>query len=234
MSALKQGSSNGAHRQLILDLPRPAPRYDPVRYVVADANREARRLVDLFADSDALGLAISGPAAAGKTHLLHLAAALNGADILAAADLERARGRSRGPVAIDDCETWRANVAFEFVEEARGAGRKLLLAGCGRPATWAGGLKDLETRLEGMVRIELAEPDENLLAAVIRQHFATRQLVIRGEVAAFAAPRMPRTFAAADAFATETAAEAARSGRPITVPLAKKVLENLFEGAPSP
>jgi chromosomal replication initiation ATPase DnaA len=87
----------------------------------------------------------------------------------------------------------------------------------------------LETRLEAMPRIALEEPDEALLKAVIVRLFERRQWRAQAEVAAFAAPRISRTFAAARAFVDAAGAEAIASGRQITIPLARKVLESLSE-----
>ena len=132
--------------------------------------------------------------------------------------------------AIDDCDrACEPMTLLRVIEDRRRRGLRTALAGRDRPRAWARGLKDLETRLEAAPRAELADPGEDLLAAVLAQHFRTRQLRTARGVVAYAAPRIPKTFAAAAAFA-EAAAHAAAEGRPITVDLAKTIVANLFEG----
>ena len=85
-----------------------------------------------------------------------------------------------------------------------------------------------------MARISLEEPDEDLLRAVIAQRFRERQWRAAETVPEFAAPRIPRTFAAAEAFVDAVGAAAIAEGKPISLPLARKTVENLFIEDPAP
>lgn len=228
--------SHGASpsNQMALNLPCPAPAFASSSYSVTGSNAQAMRLACTLAASNDPAFLICGPRASGKSHLLHVVAELTGAQVLAVSAPDVASAHS-GALAFDNCQAWAdPRAALVFLERRRIAGQKLILAGEGWPRSWAKGLKDLETRLEGLPRVELGEPDEELLTAVIRQQFQTRQLRTRPGVAAYAAPRIPRTFAAADAFVTAAAAAAAAAARPISRALAKKVVENLFEAGSRP
>jgi chromosomal replication initiation ATPase DnaA len=72
--------------------------------------------------------------------------------------------------------------------------------------------------------VEIAAPDDPLLAAVLVKHFADRQLRVEPGVIAFLLPRMERSFAAAARLAGELDRLALSRGGPITVPLARQLL----------
>lgn len=195
-----------------------------------ESNRAAAQTVDGFMASGEPALAICGPAGSGKSHLAHILAAENAAALRMGADIEAAFGDGRALVVIDDAETAPdPKRFFALIEERRAHGLRTVLAGRGRPADWAGGLKDLATRLEAMMRASLEEPDEALMRAVIEQRFRDRQWRTAPGVAAYAAPRLPRTFAAAGAFVEAAGAAAIAAGAPISIPLARKVIDNLSE-----
>ena len=210
-------------RQMSLALPEPARVYHPANYLITDANRQAVELTRAFLESGLesgeLSLALCGSKGAGKTHLLH---AVLGAGRIVYTVGEAFTSVTDGVLALNNCEG--AGDPLEFlrlIELRKEQGAPTVFAGEGRPRTWAKGLNDLETRLEAMPRAELGDPDEPLLAAVLAQHFTSRRLRIPEDFAAFVAPRIPRTFAAA---------AAAHLGEPINLALAKRTIENLFEG----
>jgi chromosomal replication initiation ATPase DnaA len=229
----------GLERQFRLDLPPPPPRYDPASFAVTEINRAAVELGRALARSDEPAFVVAGTRASGKSHFLSVLAQSAGAPIVAAADVFGApmeQGvQSASLIGVDDCDSeFDPRCALEFIEAARGRGVRLMLAGTAPVAAWAHGLRDLQTRFAALPAVMLPEPDEDLLSAVIQQHFATRQLKTADGVARYAAPRIARTFAAANAFAEAAAAIAADSSRPINLAVAKKAVGRLLGGTESP
>ena len=220
--------NSATDRQLTLDIAARRPRYGRLDFEVGVSNRAAIAAVDAFAASAEPALAICGPAGSGKTHLANILAAENGAAVLDARDMDIISSASGPLIVVDDtdaCSDPRALLVL--VEARRTNGAKLALAGRGRPAAWARGLKDLATRLEAMTRASLDEPDEALMRAVIAHRFRERQWRAGARVAAYAAPRLPRTFAAAAAFVDAVGAAAIAASTPISVTVARKVLAEL-------
>ncbi|NWG71837.1 MAG: hypothetical protein HXY23_09560 [Parvularculaceae bacterium] len=214
-----------APRQMSLKLPEAPRLYPPGSYLVTGANRDAYLIIRAFTEGQEAFLVLSGPRGSGKTHLLHELFGASGIAVATDAEL----GARDDVVALDDCHKSEDPMRLlRFLESRAARGLRTVLAGDGRPRTWAGGLKDLETRLEAMPRAELGEPDEPLLEAVLGRHFAARRLKTSKDFAAFSAPRIPRRFAAAAAFA-DAAAAAAHEGASLNVSLAKMIIENLFE-----
>lgn len=215
-------------RQLALDFADQPPRYGRADFLVSDANAAALAMVDAFVSSAEPALAITGPPASGKTHLAHILADGAGAAVLTG---PQAPAVPAGRLAVIDGVEAMADPAalLLLVEACRERGLKLALAGRGEPRDWARGLKDLETRLAALPRAGLNEPDEALLRAVLAKGFADRRLRVPAAVTDYAAPRMARTFAAARGFLLLCEREMRESASNITVPMARKVLENLSE-----
>ena len=223
-------------RQLALDLAhRPAiGRSD---FLVADSNAVAVEWIDRWPDWPGVGLALHGPAGAGKSHLASVFRERSGARNLAAESLTLAEPPNLldeatacviddlDQTALQDAATQRGLLhLFNLLAERRGS---LLLIGREPPARWALTLADLRSRLVTLPAVALGAPDDALLRAVLIKLFADRQLTIAEPVLQFLTARMERSFAAARAL-VEALDQAALSGhRTLTVPLARETLAEL-------
>lgn len=206
-------------RQIALELPSTPPRLTRGAFVVSGSNEGALRTLDAWKRTSETLLVICGPQGSGKTHL---------ASILA-----REASEAGECVTIRDGvpEGAPAEDILREIEKAREGGGRIVLAGRGDPKNWAAGLKDLETRLNAAPRITLVEPDEALLRAVIAKVFNDRQLRAPEAIADYAAPRLPKTFAAAQAFVAALDALSIEKGQPVGLKLAREAVANLSEDA---
>ena len=221
-----------AARQYALGLAPPPARLARQDFVVADSNVVAIDTLNRWSRAIDPLLVISGPAGSGKTHLLHILAELTGVTVRDPMDAVP-QSASGGVAIVDDANRLAPAALLSLVEHARETGVRLALAGRGAPRSWAQGLRDLETRLDAAVRIDLAEPDEALLQAVILKLLRDRQLRAGPELVAYATARLPKTFAAAAAFVREIDAKSIAEGAPVGRRLARLVIANLSE-APQP
>lgn len=196
-------------------MPSTPPRLTREAFVVSASNDGALKALDAWRLSNESLLVICGPKGAGKTHL---------AGILA---------RDFPGVAIvdDASDAHTPAELFRLIEKAREEGGRIAIAGRGDPKDWAAGFDDLKTRLNAAVRITLVEPDEALLRAVIVKVFNDRQLRAPETIADYAAPRLPKTFAAAQAFVAALDALSIEKGQPIGLKLAREAVANLSEEA---
>jgi chromosomal replication initiation ATPase DnaA len=207
-----------AARQFTLGLEPPAARRTRREFVLTETNSHALATLDRWRASGEPLLVITGPPASGKTHLLQILADESGAEVSV----------------IDDADsTSDPKALLAAVERARETATRLAVAGRGDPGGWAQGLRDLQSRLAAATRIDLVEPDDRLLQAVILKLLADRQLRAGPELAAYAAARLPRTCAAAEAFVAALDAASIAQGAPVGLKLARNVLANLSE-APRP
>ncbi len=220
----------GAARQLSLALPDTPPRYDRASFLRSDANDAAWRAGAAWLASDEPALIVCGPPGAGKSHFVH--ALLEGRDF-AAVGADGFSNMSEEPALtfVDGMPAVDPRGFLSAFESAVLSGRRLVLAGVGHPSEWALGLKDLRTRLEAAPRAVLVDPDEVLIRAVIAKGFRDRQLSVSPAVVEYAAPRLPRTFAAAHGFVALADQLALEEKRKISTPFVQKLLASLFEDA---
>lgn len=222
-------------RQLSFDLPALTARARE-DFFVSPANAEAVALIEGWRDWPARKLLLAGPEGAGKTHLVHVWAALSGARIAAARDLVRAdiAALASGPVAVEDATEIAGDRAaeealFHLHNLALAEGHSLLVTAREVPGHWDLVLPDLASRMEGTLLARLGAPDDALLAAVLSKLFADRQLAPSPDTVPYLARRIERAFGAAHRIVARLDERALADGREITRALAAEVLDN---GAP--
>lgn len=225
-------------RQLVLDLPHPVGA-GLADFLGAPSNRAALDAVLRWPDWPATACLLVGPAGSGKTHLAKIwaervgAAFLAGRDLWAPADpLRRAGDAAR--LVVDDAEDL-ADEALLFhlynrLLERRGS---LLLTAARPVPAWGLALPDLRSRLLTSWAVGIGPPDDQLLAALLVKQLADRQLRVDAGVVSFLGARMERSFAAVRHLAGALDRASLRARRPITLPLARLVLEDL-ERPPAP
>ena len=214
--------------QLVLELPH-IPALGGEDFLVSASNATAARLVESWPDWTGPICVIAGPEGSGKTHLVNVWRARSGANAFAASAIGEALAsvlESPGPVAIEDADAGALDehAAFHLLNLARERRFEVLITGRMPPGLWDIALPDLRSRLRSAALVEIEEPDDALLRAVLVKLFADRQLAIVPDVIDYIMPRMERSMAGA-AFvvgALDRAALAER--RAVTRPLAAKVL----------
>ena len=220
-------------KQLSFDLPARAAlgRED---FFVTPANAMAVALVEGWAHWPSRKLVLSGPAGSGKTHLVHVWAALSGAAILPARDLTGADipALAAAPVAIEDVEQIAGNSAaeealFHLHNLALAEGQSLLLTAEKPAAQWGLTLPDLASRMQGTQAATMEEPDDQLLTALLVKLFADRQLSPTPDLVPYLVPRMIRSFDFARRIVAALDAAALAEKRPLNRRLAAEVLRQL-------
>lgn len=202
-------------------------------FLVSEANAAA---VAALSDPDAwpLGkMALVGPKASGKTHLVHVWAAETGATIVAARALsgtDVARLAKSGAIAVEDADRLGGDgeaeaALFHLHNIVQAAGGRLLLTGRAAPARWPIALPDLKSRLDSIATAVLGPPDDALLGSVIVKHFADRQIDIPPNVVNYLVRRIDRSFAGARDIVRRLDRAALSEGRPITRTLAARLLD---------
>lgn len=219
--------------QISLGLPAEPPRLGRENFVRALGDAPSPLdMLDAWRASNEPAVAISGPQGSGKTHLCSILACESGGFLTrigedGGLDLMPGISPEGSFFALDDIERLtRPQLLLAAIERARLIGTRIVLAGRGAPGEWAGGLRDLSTRLEAMPRVALCEPSEALIRAVIAKLFADRQLRVDASVIDFAIPRISKTFAAATAFVAAADAAALTFQSPITLSLVRRVVDN--------
>jgi len=209
-------------RQLRLPLQRDLPPAEDA-FVVSGCNREAHDLIARWPNGVGGILALSGPEGSGKSHLARLwaervgALPLHGVEAALADPLEL-EGR---PVLLDRAQDADDETLFHLMNLALSGGGAMLMASRAPPIRWKAELPDLRSRLAAVLTVALEEPDEAVLAAMLRARFGERGLKAPDEVIDYLVLRIPRSASAAAAVVDRMDA----LHRPLSRLLARQVVE---------
>lgn len=207
----------------------------PDTLVVAEANRDAARLLTEWRNWPNGALALTGPKGAGKTHLAlawALEAGARQVSPLAAPDDAAAIFKEAdGRLFIDDAGAARdEGMLWRVLDLARTHGGAVLLVASEAPGTWSVAIPDLRSRLNALAVARLGEPDEALMEVVLRRICREQFIQLSDDAARYLARRLPRTFAAAHHLAAALDAGLTRGARPISRRTAEKALEKAQAG----
>jgi chromosomal replication initiation ATPase DnaA len=218
-------------RQLTFDLPH-RPALGRTDFLVAPCNAEAVAWIDRWPAWSDGRLVLYGTEGAGKSHLAEVWRQASGAEALRPEQLgprSLEALATGGSVLLDDVERElggaREVALLHLVNAVREGGGSLLLCARTPPARWPLGLADLASRLCAAPAVGIGPPDDELLAAVLAKFFRERQIRVAGEVINYLLSRIERSFAAAQRAAQALDAAALAGKQPITVPLARRILE---------
>lgn len=194
----KRNTRQAAQLALELPLASAAGREDLLE---SGSNRLAIDLIDGWPNWPSHVVVLAGPVGSGKTHIASVWAAAADALVFEAADLAShplaARDRNlvienAGPGTLDE------EALFHTFNQARSAGHHLLITSRSFPSAWNITLPDLASRLRLAHLVELQEPDDGLLSAIIVKLFADRQLEVSPRTVDYLVTRMERSMEVAN------------------------------------
>ncbi len=224
-----------APRQLTLDLPIET-RFGREDFLVSPSNADAFETFEGWPAWPDRVLLLLGPTGAGKSHLGAIWAARSHARILPASALAGAdlsALAAAGPLLLEDVDSARGIEAelFHLLNLVRNSAQSwLVLTARAWPDGWGLRTPDLLSRLRLAPAVEIAEPDDALVRAVLVKHFIDRQLVVDTTVVEYLAMRIERSLDAARQVVEALDQEALMAGRRITRPMAGDVLRALEAG----
>ena len=127
---------------------------------------------------------------------------------------------------LDDAEPVPDEQALlSFYNRLREGGGYLLLTARRPVGAWMLRLPDLASRLRAAPVVAIGPPDDALLGAVLLKLFADRQLVVSEALIEYLVRHMERSFGAAQTVVAGLDSMSLRLQRPITVALARSLLE---------
>ena len=206
--------------QLRLGLRRAVPmRRDT--FVVSGCNADAAARLDAWPRWPTPVKALVGPEGAGKSHLAAAWAARSGASIV------RLDGdpSPRGPIVVEDVDRGPIDERlFHLLNRITDPAQAVLLTARTRPAAWQTDLPDLRSRLNALQVLEIAEPDDGVLAGLLRRLFEERAITPGPELIHYLAAWIERSAPAAAEMVERLEAAASAQHRPINRALARDVL----------
>lgn len=192
-------------RQLPLALPVEAP-FDAQNLVITESNYAVSQLVEQWPDWHLPVALIIGPEGAGKSHFAAVWAQKTNAyrarlDMMGRAVEEASNAR---PILLEDIapDTIDETGLFHLINAVRQMhavdGRSsLLMTSAYWPSQWGMTLRDLQSRLKSVTFVEIKQPDDTLLEAVLMKLFADRQLTVDLSIISYIARHMERSLSEA-------------------------------------
>jgi chromosomal replication initiation ATPase DnaA len=196
------------------------------------SNEAALGMIECWPDWPSHWLLLAGPVGTGKSHLARIWQERSGARILTLSDLNKSDPTQlfgSGAVVLEDADGALRDdtMLFHFLNAAKEAEAYVLITSRSWPESWGVGLPDLASRLRLTTPVELFEPDDTLLRAVLGKLFADRQLFPEKVVLDYIVLRMERSVGAALRIVDAIDKAALAQQRTITRPLAAAVLRDL-------
>lgn len=217
--------------QLTFDLPVRTSR-DRGDFFVSDANAMSVARLEDTGGWPRAKLALVGPEGAGKTHLAHVWAETSGAEVIGLGSLVGRDVTKVGTgMAIDvpdaPMSAAEEEALFHLHNHMGAHALPLLMVAREAPARWEIALPDLKSRMAATDVVEIDEPDDALLSAVLLKLFADRQLQVPPSLIGWMVPRIDRSFRSAQEAVTALDKAALAEKRAITMRFAGEVLDNL-------
>lgn len=193
-----------------------------------ECNREALAWLARWPAWPGPALILHGPPGSGKSHLARIWSTRTGARWLEHASLATVDPNRHGAWVLEDVEPVIDETALlSFYNRLREGGGHLLLTARRPVGAWTLLLPDLASRLRAAPGVAIGPPDDALLGAVLLKLFADRQLVVSEAVIEYLVRHMERSFGAAQAVVAGLDSMSLRLRRPITVALARALLERI-------
>lgn len=177
-------------------------------FLVSEANRIAVTHLERWRDWPLSVSVLTGPPRSGRSTLARLFAAMSGGEV------------------IDEAEGADEHRLFHAWNAAQTARRPLLMVGSTAPASWTVALPDLRSRLAAVPHVAIGEPDEVLARALIQRHFERAGAAHAPDVPDWLVRRVERTYGGIAEVTRLLDREALSSGRKISIPMAKSVLQS--------
>jgi chromosomal replication initiation ATPase DnaA len=199
-------------------------------FIIAPCNEQAHRFIERWPDWPARAAAIFGPRDSGKTHLARIFCDLSKAPLLhpaqlAAFDLGDWSADTAIAVELEDwvAEPETERRLFALLERPSGT---LLLTARTPPRQWTTSLGDLKSRFDSLLAFPVWAPDDTLLFAIVRKHFADRQLAVADNVVKRLLLHVERTPQAIAAFVGRLDEKALAERRAVGERLVMELLES--------
>ncbi|QAY80072.1 chromosomal replication initiator DnaA [Sphingosinicella sp. BN140058] len=132
--------------------------------------------------------------------------------------------RKTGGRLFDNAERHEEEAIFHAWNHAQETRRPLLIVADAPPPAWSVALPDLRSRLAATPQIEIAAPDDGLIADLIVKLLGDRGIAVPPDVAEFIVPRIERSYVAVQQVVDALDRALLSRGGRMTVPTAKRAL----------
>ncbi len=209
-------------------------------FMPAACNFEAYRLIDSWPVWTYFAACIYGPEGCGKTHLANIFSEKVSViehypykiPYIKAKDLTLEMPRQllskHYCLIVEDLQDYtNQEVLFNLYNIYRDEGGCILFTSTIAPARINFSLPDLRSRMNIIPSIEIKEPDDDLLSALLVKLFMDRQITITPDLIKYILANMQRSFAYARKLVEETDRVSLANKRAVSLPIIKEAMSNL-------
>ena len=209
-------------------------------FMVSDCNKEALSWIDLWPQWNKNGLVIYGPKGCGKTHLAHLFAEkinfyIEKPQKIPFYDCKRINMKnvekicsSCDVIVLENLsENINQEALFHLFNHFCENGKYMLWTSLIAPARLNLSLKDLQSRLNMLPAVEIKEPDDIMLRALVVKLFNDRQLRISPEILEYIVTNTQRSFSYVENLVKEIDEISLAYKSTVNYKVVKAALENL-------
>ncbi len=214
-----------ADMQQLLPLTLPASD-EAEHYIITDSNRIAYKAI-MHHHWEMPFMLLFGEASSGKTTLAHHAATQRGGNLLDTNLPETAIAAiSDGLYIIDDVHHCDAEALFHALNMIKSKNAFLLMTAAGHFSALPFTLPDTVSRLRTAMQCHLQPPDDEMMMMLLHKQLSARQLHYDEKLLHYVLPRLERSYSAISDFAAAIDTLSLRKKQPVTIPLAREVLES--------
>lgn len=205
-------------------------------FIISNSNREAVEWLGNASNWPVPALVIYGAPSSGKSHLcqiwqeIHYATAIT-IDLLQDEMKMAGTLKPNGFYFVDDVDQIISagkplqSALFHLYNFLFNEGGRVLMTSPQAPKDLTIDIADLSSRLLAALAVEIKDPDDQTLQALLLKLFDDRQILIKPEVVKFLLPRIERSYEAIRATVEGLDSLSLQGKRPITVPLVRQWLE---------
>lgn len=209
-------------------------------FMPASCNFEAYRLIDSWPVWTYFAACIYGPEGCGKTHLANIFSekvsviehypykipCIKAKDLTL--EMPRQLLEKHFCLIVEDLEeNINQEALFNLYNIYRDEGGCILFTSQEAPARINFDLPDLRSRMNIVPSIEIKEPDDDLLSALLVKLFMDRQISITPDLIKYIISNMQRSFAYARKLVEETDRVSLANKRAVSLPIIKEAMNNL-------
>jgi len=225
--------------QIVFNFP-PHPYFGREDFMVSACNAQAFEMIDAWPEWPYFALCLYGPSGCGKTHLSRIFSdqvsvlthypykipCLQAQDLTLEAGYQ-AFAQNKCLIIENLSAKINQEAMFHIYNMYRDEGGSILFTSQQAPARLKLTLPDLQSRLNIVPAIEIKEPDDEMLSALIVKLFADRQLNISPEIISYMLKNMPRSFSFGNRLVAEIDRISLARKRAISLSIVKEALDEL-------
>lgn len=203
-------------------------------FLITKANQEAAAWLERFNEWPLFGQSpaflLHAPSRAGKTHYLHVFAALSNGVVIKAGELAQHTHYLCAPLIIDDVHLVKNNEAaarrlFALINEHSMQGGGMLFATAELPRSW-NVFADLISRLNAFARLYIHAPDKSMAEGLFLKLLHERQLQLGLSVQKWMLEHLPSSYQAIHDVVKAMDAWVAQNGGKIDITSAKRIFDD--------